>query len=62
MTVEARGELTFILAMLVESLLEELVGQDSCCMNSIHTHIDFEINILVVENVTQVVFFNDLIR
>ena len=54
--VEARGELTFIVAVLAESLLEELVGQDACFRKSIHAHIDFEEDILVVEYIAQVVF------
>ena len=48
--------------VLAESLLEELVGQDACFRKSIHAHLDFEIIILVVDNVAQVVFFDDLIR
>ena len=60
--VEARGELSFIVAVLDESFLEDLVGQDACFRKSIHAHIDFEIYILVVENVAQVIFFDNLIR
>ena len=60
--VEARGELTFVVVVLAELLLEELVGQDACFRKSIHAHLGFEIDIPVVENVAQVVFFDDLIR
>ena len=62
MAVEARGELTFVVSMCSESPLEEIVCQDSCFMKSIHAHINFEIHILVVGNVAQVVFFDNLIR
>ena len=61
-TVEARGELTLAVAVFAESLLEERVGQDACFSKSIHAHIDFEIDILVVENVVQVVSLDNLIR
>ena len=59
--VEARSELAFVVAVLAESLLEELFGQDACFRNSIHAHIDFEIDILVVDNVAQVLFLDDII-
>ena len=59
---EARGELTLVVAVLAELLLEELVGQDACFRKSIHADINFEIDILVVENAVQVVFFDNLIR
>ena len=61
MAVAARGEVTFVAAMCAKSLLEELVGQDACFRKSIHAHINFEIYILVVKNVAQVVFFDNLI-
>ena len=57
----AMGEFPFVVAVLSESLLEYLVGQDACFINSLHTHIYFEIDILVVDNVAHVVFFDDLI-
>ena len=59
--VEARGELIFVVSVLSESLLEERVGQDACFSKSIHAHIDFEIDILVVENVAQVLFLDNLL-
>ena len=62
MAVDARGEFTFVVAMCAESLLEDLVGQDACFRKSIHDHLDFEIDILVVDNAVQAVFFNDLIQ
>ena len=61
MALEARGELTFVVAMCAESLLEELVCHGACFRKSIHAHLNFEIHILVVENVTKVVFFDNLI-
>ena len=56
MAVEARVELTFVVAMCAESLLEELFDQDTRFRKSIHAHINFERNTLIVDNVTQVVF------
>ena len=61
MALEARGELTFVVAMCAESLLEELVCHGACFRKSIHAHLNFEIHILVVGNVVQVVFFDNLI-
>ena len=60
-TVEARDEFTFLVSVLAESLLEELVGPDACFSKSIHAHLDFKIDIIVVENVAQIVFFDNLI-
>ena len=60
--IDPRGELTFVVAGLADSLLEELVVQYACFRNSIHAHIYFEINILVVENAAPVVFLDDIIR
>ena len=57
MVVEARGELTFLVAVLAESLLEDLVVQYACFGKSIHAHLNFKIHILVVDNVAQVAFF-----
>ena len=62
MAVQARGEVKFVVAMRSKSLLGELVGQYACFRKFIHAHIYFEIDIIVVENVTQVLFFDDLIR
>ena len=59
--VEARGEFKFVVAVLAELLLEETVGQDYYFRKSIHAHLGFEIEILVVDNVAQVLFFDDLI-
>ena len=61
MVVEARGKLTCIVAVLADYLLEEIVGKNSCFRKYIHAHLDFEIDILVVENVAQVVFLDNLI-
>ena len=61
MVVEARGELTFLVSVLAELLIEELVGQDAFFRKSIHAHIDFEIHILAVDNVAQVICFDNLI-
>ena len=47
--------------MLAESLLEELVGHNACFRKFIHAHLDFEIDILVVDNVAQVLFLDDII-
>ena len=56
MEVESRGELNFLVAVLAKSLLEELVGQDACFWKSIYAYLDFEIDILVVDDIAQVVF------
>ena len=62
LAVEARGELTFVVAVLSESLLEELVGQDAYFRKSTHAHLDFEVDVIVAEDIAQVVFVDDLIR
>ena len=59
--VEARGEWKLVVDVLAESILEELVGHDACFRKSIHSYLYFEINILFVDNVAQVVFFDDII-
>ena len=59
--VEVRSELTFVVSMLVKSLLENLVGQDACFRKSIHVHLDFEIDTIVVVDIAQVVFLDDII-
>ena len=62
MAVETRCELTFVVAMCAESLLEELFGQYTCFRKSINAHLNFEMYIIVVENVVQVAFFDNLIQ
>ena len=44
-----------------ESLIEELVDQDAYFRKFVHAHLNFEINILVVDNVVQVVFFDHIV-
>ena len=61
MAIEARGELTFVVSVCAELLLEELVDQDACFRKFIHAHLNFEIHILVVGNIAQVLFFVNLI-
>ena len=61
MAVDARGEFTFVVAVHAKSLLEEFVDHDDCFGKSKHYHLDFEIYIIVIDDITQIVFFDDLI-